>query len=103
MADQHWLYRIRPTRAEMLPDGPTPREESIIGQHFTYLQGLTERGVLLLAGRTLNTDPSSFGIVIFTASTEDETMQVMRSDPAVDQDVMQADLFPYRIALMAHW
>ncbi len=95
-----YLYRIRPTRSEMLMEGPTAEEERVVGEHFAYLQGLTERGVVILAGRTLNTDESSFGIVIFRAGSEQAARKVMENDPAVQQGVMRGELFPYRVALM---
>jgi uncharacterized protein YciI len=98
-SDQY-LYRIRPTRPGMLAEGPTAEEEKIVGEHFAYLQGLTERGVVILAGRTLNTDESSFGIVIFRAVSEQAAREVMENDPAVRQGVMEGELFPYRVALM---
>lgn len=95
-----FLYRIQPSRPEMLSSGPTPEEERIIGEHFQYLQDLTRRGTVVLAGRTLNTDPTSFGIVIFEAVDETEARQIMEGDPAVREGVMHATLFPYRVALM---
>jgi uncharacterized protein YciI len=94
-----FLYRVQPTRPAMLTEGPTPREMESVSRHFEYLQGLTRRDIVLLAGRTLNTDPSSFGIVIFRAASEDEARVIMLADPAVREGVMSADLFPYRIAL----
>lgn len=95
-----FLYRIQPTRPEMLSKGSTAAEDEIVGQHFHYLQGLTEAGVVLLAGRTLNTDPSSFGIIIFQAEDETAAFQIVQNDPAVAQQVMRAELFPYRVALL---
>ena len=53
-------------------------------------------------GRTLNTDESSFGIVIFRARSEEAARAVMNADPAVQAGGMRARLFPYRIALMAN-
>ena len=53
----------------MLTEGPTPEEERVVGEHFAHLEDLTERGVLILAGRTLNTDETSFVIVMFRAGT----------------------------------
>ena len=97
----HYLYRIQPTRPAMLLEGSTPEEDAIIGQHFAYLQGLTAQGVVILAGRTLNTDPSSFGIVIFRAADDTAAHALMDNDPVVRQGVMRAELFPYRIALWA--
>ena len=42
----------------------------------------------MLRRRTLNTDPSSFGIVIFRAASEDEARATMLADPAVREGVM---------------
>ena len=56
---------------------------------------------MVLAGRTLNTDERSFGIVIFRADSEEAARRVMDQDPAVRNRVMRAELYPYRIALMA--
>lgn len=96
-----YLYMIQPTRIEMLSDGPTLEEEAIVSQHFAYLRRLTDEGTVILAGRTLNTDDSSFGIVILSAESEQAAHAVMNEDPAVRSGVMRARLFPYRIALMA--
>lgn len=96
-----YLYTIQPTRAEMLSEGTTPEEAQIVGQHFAYLKALTDQGIVILAGRTLNTDESSFGIVIFNAASEEAAREVMLDDPAVRQGVMRAKLYPYRVAMMA--
>lgn len=98
---QQFLYRIQPTRLEMLTEGPTPREREIVSAHFDYLSNLREQGILILAGRTLNTDHSSFGIAIFNAESEEDARQIVENDPAVVEKVMKAQLFPYRVALIA--
>ena len=94
-----YLYRIQPTRLGMLTDGPKERESKIVDEHFEYLQRLAAEGTVLLAGRTLNADERTFGIVIFVADSEDLAAEIVRNDPAVRHRVMQAELFPYRIAL----
>lgn len=96
----HYLYRIQPTRVEMLHQA-TAEEAAAVEAHFNYLKKLTGQGVVVLAGRTLNTDSSAFGIIIFKASSAAEAQAVVDNDPAVQQGVMSAELFPYRIALMA--
>jgi len=96
-----YLYKIQPTRLEMLTTGLTPEEATIVAQHFAYLQDLTARGVVLLAGRTLNTDESAFGIVIFRADSVVSAQNIMTNDPAVKQGIMHAELYPYKIALLA--
>ena len=95
-----FLYCIRPTRTEMLVES-TPQEDRIVGEPFEYLRGLSDRGVVLLAGRTLNTDASAFGIVVFVAATEREAEALVQADPAVRAGVFDAQLFPYRVALVS--
>ena len=96
---QEYLYRIKPTRLEMLTEGPSEREAEIVGQHFSHLQQLVAHGTVLMAGRTLNSDEHSFGIVVFLAESEAQAQKLVKSDPAVKQGVMHAELFPYRVAL----
>ena len=95
----HFLYRIVPTRAEMLVSGPTEREVQVIDAHFAHLQKLAADGVVLMAGRTLDTGPATWGIVVFTAASQTDAEAVMRSDPAIAQGVMHCELFPYRVAV----
>ena len=95
-----YIYTIQPTRVEMLSGGPTPEEERIVGAHYRYLEALADQGVVILAGRTLNTDASSFGVVIFRADSEEAAQEILANDPAVKGGVMRAELFPYRVALI---
>lgn len=94
-----FLYRIQPTRPEMLSEGPTERESEIVEAHFQYLKDLAERGVVHLAGRTLTTDESSFGIVILRAEDEEAARAIMDQDPVVQNGIMRSEFFPYRIAV----
>jgi uncharacterized protein YciI len=85
----------------MLTEGPTERESEITSQHFAYLKELVEKGVVILAGRTLNANENTFGITILNAETEEIAREIMNNDPAVREGVMNAELFTYRIALIA--
>ena len=67
---QEFLYRIKPVRLGMLTEGPTEREAEIVSEHFSYLERLVAEGIVLMAGRTLNTDERTFGIVVFLAESE---------------------------------
>ena len=101
---RQYLYRIQPTRLEMLTQGPTDEEASILSDHFKYLESLTKQGVVLVFGRTQNNDASTFGIAIFRAESEDAARMIMNNDPAVKKGVMRAELFPYKVAgLSSNW
>lgn len=96
-----FAYVLRPTRPKMLTDGPTDDEARLVGDHFAYLQGLHAAGSLKLAGRATDAGERTFGIVVFEAVDSAAASALMAADPAVRGGVMRAELFPFRIALMA--
>ena len=91
-----YLYRIQPTRSDMLSGGPTADEAAVIEAHFQYLMALADAGTVRFIGRTLNVDESAFGIVVFDVYSEEAARGVMDADPAVVAGVMRAELFPFR-------
>jgi uncharacterized protein YciI len=96
-----YIYVLRPTRPEMLSHHPTKREEAIIEEHFRYLEELNHRGVVVLAGRTTTEDEHAFGICVVEAMSEPVARDIMNKDPAVWQGIMNAELFPFRVTMMA--
>lgn len=99
-AKAQWLYYLKPARLGMVTEGPTPEEAETVSRHFAYLKELTEKGVMILVGRTQNRDENTFGIAIFEAEDESAARQVMANDPVVISGVMRATLYPYKVALM---
>jgi len=89
---------IRPKSLEMVTRGPTDEETSIMKEHADYWKSLTEQGVVLVFGPTLNRDSSTFGMGIFRAESEDTARSIMNDDPAVKRGIMRAELFPCKIA-----
>ena len=86
-------------RPAMLTEGSTEMESKTVSEHFEYLKGLTDEGVVMLAGRTQNKDYSGFGIVIFKAESDEKAREIMDNDPAVKNRVFRAELFAYKISL----
>ena len=97
--DACFLYLLKATRLGMLTEGPTDGEAVVLGQHLDYLARLGEEGTVLLAGRTQTHDESTFGLVILRGD-EARAREVMASDPAVREGLMNATLFPYRVAVL---
>ena len=92
--------RLVATRPKMVVLA-TPEEDRVVQRHFGYLKSLTERGTVLLVGRTQNPDPTAFGIHILLASSEAEARRLVDDDPAVGEGIMRAELCSYKIALLA--
>ncbi len=93
----HWLYRIVPTRPEMV-GAPTEREKELAAAHFQYLVDLRDRGILIIAGRTQE-EVGSFGIAVFEAANQGEAERITLADPAVTGGVFAATVHPYRVAV----
>jgi uncharacterized protein YciI len=95
-----WIYYLQPTRLGMVTEGATSEEAGTVSRHFAYLKDLTDKGVMILMGRTQTNDESTFGIAIFEAEDESAARRIMEEDPAVAGGVMRATLYPYKVALM---
>ena len=95
----HFIYLIRQVRPEALTEGFTESESRAMSDHYEYLRGMTRKGVVLLAGPTLNTDNSNFGLVVLKAETEKEARDIMHNDPSVINRVVRAELYPFRASL----
>jgi uncharacterized protein YciI len=96
-----FLYRVQAVRKDLLTTSPTDEESKALEGQFNYLKDLSAKGVVLLVGRTMNRDETSFGIVIFHAESEEAARKIMEGDPAVRNGVFHATLFPFQIALAA--
>jgi uncharacterized protein YciI len=90
-----WIYTLRATRPEMTKSGPNEHEMAAFQAHSAYLEELTRKGVLILAGRTLI---QSTGIAIFNADSEADANDVMNADPFVSRGVATATLEPFSLA-----
>ncbi len=94
---QFYAYRIQPTRPAMLTEGLNPAELDSFQRHSAYLQKLVDDGVACFVGRTLNTDASVWATTVFKADSEESARAVMSGDPFVQDGVMRAELFPFRV------
>jgi uncharacterized protein YciI len=94
---QHYCYLIQAVRPEMLSEGPNGFEQKTMSAHYLFLKDKVERAVFCLAGPTLITDYSNFGLGVLRAKSEDEAWDVSKGDPAVINRVMRLDVLPFGI------
>ena len=97
---KQFIYVLKLTPRLLEEKNWTEQDNQIVGRHFRRLQKLHKEGRVLMAGRTLNADPSQFGIVVFEAASEEEARELMEADDAVKEKIMTAQLFPFRVALI---
>lgn len=96
--DAQWLVTFTPPRPTFAEDA-SEEERGVIARHFAYLKALSDRGVVLLAGRTLDEPP--LGLVILRAGDEAAARAVVDGDPAVAGGLFKAQIRPYRVAIEA--
>lgn len=97
---KQYIYQLKLIPELLDENNWTEKENKIVGDHFNRLKELTEVGIVIMAGRTLNSDESQFGIVIFKAADDIEAEKFMKEDPAVKKGIMTARIFPFRVALL---
>jgi uncharacterized protein YciI len=90
-----YLYLIHPYRHGFY-DSPTQEEDAILEEHFNYLKGAAEAGIVLLAGPCLD---KTFGLVVFRAENDEAANVFMFADPSVKKNVMMAELHPMRVSV----
>lgn len=85
-----WVYQLhwRPT----LWDDMTDDEQAIIGDHDRYIDTLHERGIVVLAGPTI--EPPT-GMVFFRAADEDEARTIMAADPCAIAGIVDMTLHAF--------
>jgi uncharacterized protein YciI len=80
---------------EVVKKGPGPEQMALIQQHVEYLRKLTNQGVALLGGHTLNHDETAFGIVIVRADSQAAASEIMEADPLVRAHLVTVTVFPF--------
>ena len=92
-----WIYFLHPPRDNFAVT-MTDAEKAVWNRHFEWLQGLFDRGVLLLAGPTggnINT-----GIAIFEAVDEQSARRTIAHDPVTNAGYAEGELRPLDVGLL---
>ena len=97
---QLFLYRIEPTRPEMLTEGMTPEESATMETHYAHLRANVEAGRIFLAGPAARPDGSGYGITLFEADDFADAEAFAASDPAVIGGVVRAEVLQFRLSLL---
>lgn len=93
METQSYVIMLRPAN-----DYGIENTDEIVGEHFSYLQGLLSDGILTMAGRFSEV---LIGLVLIEVKSRQEALEIMNNDPAVKAGIFHAELYPWRIALKA--
>lgn len=93
MEIQSYVIMLRPAN-----EYGNPGTDERVNEHFEYLKGLLEKGILTMAGRFTEV---LIGLVMIETTSREEALMIMQNDPAVKSGIFHAELYPWRIALQA--
>lgn len=99
---KQFIYVLKLQPDYKIENNWTQAVNETVGKHFNYLKDLTNKGTVIMAGRSDYevSNENVFGIVIFEAATAEEATKIMQGDPAVIGKIMTAELHPFSVALM---
>jgi uncharacterized protein YciI len=99
----HFIYVLQLREPYTNPNAWTEETNKVLEMHWNYLVELHKQGVMDAVGRTGYEPghPDLFGIAVFRAANETEAKNIMNNDPCVKYEVMQAQLHPFNLALIA--
>lgn len=96
---QQFIALFTPCRPTFPGDG-TPEEYAAVAAHFEELKRDQEKGILIVAGRTMDENPA--GIYIFKAPNLDAARSRIEEDAAIKAGVFVLQwVRPYSVALFA--
>ncbi|MES2619354.1 MAG: YciI family protein [Bacteroidota bacterium] len=96
-----FMYVLRLTEQYRNEANWTEETKETVSQHFNYLKGLYENGVMKLVGKTDYdvAHDENRGFAIFEADSMEKANYIMNNDPCIVKGVMTAKLHPFNIAL----
>lgn len=100
IANKQYVYVLRLAPRLHEQKDWTERDNAAVSEHFKRLQQASLEGKVILAGRTAEPLPKTFGLVVFEAADDTAAREFMESDPAIAAGVMSATLHPYSVALL---
>jgi uncharacterized protein YciI len=87
---------FKATNPDFIKKGPRPEERQALRQHVEYLQRLTDQGISIVAGHTLNQDESAFGLAVVRADSEAAARKIMEDDALVRAGIVTVTVFPFQ-------
>jgi uncharacterized protein YciI len=95
-----FIYLLRLVERLHTDSGWTKSDEEAVGRHFRHLKAATEKGQVIVVGRTLEPGDKTFGLVIFEADDLAAARAFAENDPSVVAGVMTVEVRPFSLVLV---
>jgi uncharacterized protein YciI len=96
---QEFIYRLRLVARLQSESAWGEAEHATLQRHVSYLKDAAMAGTVILAGRTREDFPVTFGLVVYRALDEKAAWDFMAADPAVLAGMMTAELHSFSVVV----
>ena len=92
-----FLSIMRPKRFDFLTT-MTAEEKAVMERHQAYARNLFEQGKIIVGGVAKD---GAIGILVLRVDSPDEAREIYDHDPAVQAEVGNTELHPFRLRMLA--
>ncbi|MDZ4712677.1 MAG: YciI family protein [bacterium] len=90
---KHYVFAILKTGSNNISDKNVL--DTIFAGHMNNINKLAENGSLVLAGPFGENDKNFRGIFVFNVSTVEQAQELVKTDPAVREKVLEVELYSW--------
>jgi len=90
---KHYVFAILKTGSNNISDKNVL--DTIFAGHMNNINKLAENGSLVLAGPFGENDKNFRGIFVFNVPTVEQAQELVKTDPAVREKVLEVELYPW--------
>ena len=95
--EKQFALLMKATGPEFFKKVEEPDGKQLVQKHFKKLQGLTQQGVCIFSGHSLNTDESGFGIIVVRVGSEAAAQKIIDDDDLVKAGLVRGTIFPFQV------
>ena len=99
--EKQFALLMKATGPEFFKKTQEPEGMQLVNKHFKKLQALTEQGVVIFSGHSLNTDETGFGIIVVRAESEAAARKIIDEDDLVKAGLVRGTVFPFQVVTTA--
>ena len=89
------MYVLAILKTGPKPEVSTPVRDSLMKGHFGFINSMSEKGLLVMAGPLQKNDKQYRGIYVFNVKTVDEARAMAAKDPSIQAGYFDVELFGF--------
>lgn len=93
-----YISMMKPGKPD-LPASMTDDDRIVFGKHAEYLRSKFAEDRIIFAGPSMEANGEHFAVVVLSAETKDQAVQIMNADPAVESGLLTSHVTEFEVFL----